>query len=118
MADPTENDMMKAMVLDAMMKSLDQKKRDELIRLALEALIRPTSTGYGYGAKESSALQDAFDLAITSMARDVVKDLLGTMEVKDRIRSICVKAFEKMTLNEDRIAIEMASVISRAMVEK
>lgn len=109
------DDATKALVLDAMMKSLDQAKRDELIRRALEALVTPQHV---HGSRRNSALEDAFQYAINGMAREIVREMLEQDDVKQRVREIVAKAFEKFTTDGDRIATAMANAFVTAMTSE
>jgi hypothetical protein len=112
--DISTNDALKALVLTSMMQVLDAKTKETMIRTALETLVTPPkSNTYGYTPK--SPLQDAFDCSLNAMAREVVKEMLETMEAKQRVRDVCARAFEKMVVEGDRLAEAMASALSSAM---
>lgn len=112
-----DSDMLKALVLEAMMKSLDEKKREELLRGALETLITPVGRNV-YGARATSPLEDAFDHAISGLARTIVREMLDTDEVKDRVRAIAQTAFQKMASDQERIATAMADALVTAMTRR
>lgn len=101
---------MNALVATAMMQALDQQKRDELIRRAIETLLTPASSNYGRG---KSPLQDAFDMAVQSTAREIISEMLTTENVRDQIRTMCGKAFQAMATDDG----ELASGMARAIVD-
>ena len=111
MADETLN----ALVTEAMFRALDEKKREELIKTALATLITPRTQGYGQ--QTTTPIQDAFDMAIHAVARDIVAKMIKTDEAQDAIRKIASAAFEKMLIDKERLATEMANAMVQAIVK-
>jgi hypothetical protein len=113
----TEQDATRALVVAAMMQALDQKKRDELIGKALEALVAPSSTNYGYGSNRPgpSELENAFRDAMRNLAQKIVAEMVNTDDVRAKIRDVAAAAFEKMVSNKDALAEKMAAAIVEAM---
>lgn len=111
----TEQDATKALVVAAMMQALDQKKRDELIAKALEALVAPGES-YGYASrKQPSTLERAFEGAVAQMARQIVEEMVNTDDIRTRIRALIASAFEKMLSDNDNLSTKMADAIVSAM---
>jgi hypothetical protein len=109
MPDETLN----ALVTEAMFRALDEKKREELIKAALEALIKPVQQG-GCGSRMTTPIQDAFERAIREVAHNIVCEMCKTDEAQDAIREV---VFEKMLTDKDRLASEMTSAMIAAITK-
>jgi len=112
MPDETLN----ALVTEAMFRALDEKKREELIKAALEALVKPVKQG-GYGSRMTTPIQDAFESAIREVAHNIVCAMCKTDEAQDAIRGVVGAAFEKMLTDKDRLASEMTSAMIAAITK-
>jgi len=112
----TEDTAMKALVIEAMYKALDDKKREELIKAALESLVRPKDLG-GYGQRGKSDLELAFEIAVSDLAREIVREMIATDAIRQRVRELATAAFEKMLTNRDALANEMASALVAAITK-
>jgi len=113
----TEDTAMKALVIEAMYKALDDKKREELIKIALESLVAPKqSGGYGY-SQGKTEIQLAFELAVSDLAREIVREMIATDAIRQRVRELATAAFEKMLTNRDALANEMASALVSAITK-
>ena len=113
-----EAEAMKAIVVEALYKGLDEKKREELIKGALAHLIQPQGSGSGsYGTYgRTSPLQDAWNMAASQVARDVVRDEVNNNpEVRGKIAEIFTKAWTKALANEDAVVDKVAEGIISAM---
>lgn len=115
MADDTA---MKALVIEAMYKSLDEDKRAALIRGAIETLLTPKDSGFGYRSR-SSPLQAAFDDAIQQVARELVFDTVRAEgPIRERLKELCGQALGRLVLaDEGVLATELSTAIVRAMRE-
>jgi len=113
----TEDTTMKALVVEAMYKALDDKKKEELIRAALAALVAPKQSGtYGY-SQGKTEIHLAFEGAVLDLAREVVREMIATDEIRARMRELAAAAFEKMLTNRDALANEMASALVGAITK-
>lgn len=112
MADETLN----ALVTEAMFRALDEKKREELIKGALATLITPKQGPYG-SRVSSTPIQDAFDYAIHSMAREMVITMIKTPEAQEAISKVVTAAFHKMVEDTDRLAAAMATAMVDAFTK-
>jgi len=108
---------MKALVVEAMFKSLDEGKREALIKGAIAALITPTNKGHGYYGPNKSPLEDAFNDAIQQVARELVFETVRAEgPIRDRLKALCAAALEKLVLtDEGQLATELATAIVRAI---
>lgn len=112
---PNPNDALNALVLTAMMQALTQQSRDELIRKALEALIKPKGEQqYGRPAP-TSPLEDAFNHAVWEVARKIVGEMVQGEEIRTKIRDLVTKAVEKAMATEDEITSRMANALAGAL---
>ncbi len=107
------NDALHALVATAMMQALDQAKRDELIRTALEHLITPLRSNAYQTA--TSPLQDAFNSAVRETARAIIEEMLTTEKVRVQIRTLAARAFEKMATDNGDLAGRMAEALAGAL---
>lgn len=110
----TEQDATEALVVAAMMQALDQKKRDELIAKALEALVATPMNSYTR-RQDPSPLDEAFQSAVRSVANQIVKEMVDTDDIRTRIRALIASAFEKMLSDNDNLSTKMAEAIVSAM---
>jgi hypothetical protein len=110
------DDTLNALVTEAMFRALDEKKREELIKEALKTLITPVQRG-SYHGPATSPIQDAFHDAINAVARDVVREMCKSDEAQDAIREVVGTAFEKMLIDKERLATEMASAMVAAITK-
>lgn len=112
---PTPNDALNALVLTAMMQALSQQSRDELIRKALETLIKPKGEPQYGRPPPTSPLQDAFDYAVYQVAREIVGEMVQGEEIRTKIRELCSKAVEKAMANSEDITNRMANALAGAL---
>ncbi len=118
MPAPTDNPL-NALVITAMMQALDEQKRDQLIRKALEALIAPSAPSYGSSRPDPSELETAFNLAVFNTAREVVKEMLDTDEIRAKVRDLAARAFDKMIgADTEALAESMANTFVYAMTKR
>lgn len=107
------DEMLNALVTEAMFRALDEKKREELIKSALAALVKPSTGGYGH--RSTTPIEDAFERAIREVAYDVVRELCKTKEALRAIEAVATEAFKKMLTDKDRLATSMADAIVVAL---
>ncbi len=105
---------LRALVVEAMFKSLDEKKREALIKGALENLIAPTQ-GSGYNYDRRSALEVAYDSAVQGVAREEVeKHFRENGKIREMIQGLVIKGFEKIVGNETAYS-ELVDSIARSI---
>jgi len=113
----TDDTAMKARVIEAMYKSLDDQKREHLIKNAIAALLEEKPSGHGvYGAR-TSPLRDAFNDAIQQVAREVVfEQVRAPGPIRERIEKLCGDALGKLVLADDSLlATEFATALVRTL---
>lgn len=90
-----ESETIKTLVTDAMFKTLDQAKRDELIRAALASILKEDfSRLHGH---TDSPLSQAFQDAANQVCREIVREKLEKdPEFVKQIRGVIDDAFENV----------------------
>jgi hypothetical protein len=108
---------MKALVIEAMYKSLDADKREALIRSAIATLLSPSTKGHGYYGSQTTLLQDAFNDAIQQVARELVfEEVRKEGPIRERIRALCGEAMGRLVLADDgALATELSTALVRAL---
>lgn len=118
MADSDTDTAMKALVIEAMYKSLDQKTREDLIKSAIATLLTPSPPDHGiYGHRPTSPLQKAFNDAIQQVARDLVFETVRAEgPIREQIKTLCGEALGRLVLADDNLlATELSTAIVRAI---
>lgn len=112
----SDDSAMKVLVIEAMYKSIDEQKREALIKGAIETLLTAKADAYGY-RKSSSPLQDAFDQAIQQVARElVIETVRAEGPIRERIKALCGEALGRLLLADDStLATEIAGAIARSI---
>lgn len=102
-------DDVKALVSEAILKTLDDEKRATLIKDAIAHLLTPP-TGGGYGYDKTTPLQSAFRVAVEHTARRLCLEMLEQDEgLKGQIRALLTEAMEKaMTTQREKVVNDMA----------
>lgn len=95
---------LKSVVSEAIMNSLSLEQRNVLIQNAISYLLTPTSNSL-YDQKKSP-MQEAFNNAISQVAREVVtEEMKSNSEIKLKIKELMANAIEKMFEPEAQNAI-------------
>lgn len=109
-----ENEALRALVTDALFNGIEQKKRDELLKAALSSLLEEKRNS-SFGTNKSD-LQRAFDEALYTVARDIVKEhIIANPKMRNQIREVVVEAFDAVMKDEHRT--ELVSSIAGAIQE-
>lgn len=105
---------MKGLVSEAIFQSLDEQKREALIRSALEALLLPNAEGYGRG---KSPLQAAFEQALYRKANEIAADALSNRpEITKAVDDLVMDALRKfMGEKRDEMIEQIADGIRKAI---
>lgn len=112
-----EDTAMKALVIEAMYKSLDEGKRETLIKGAIATLLTVKESGSAYYRDRASPLQAAFDDAIQQVARELVFETVRAEgPIRERIKALCGEALGRLVLaDEGGLATELATAIVRSL---
>lgn len=96
-------DALRILVTEAIYKGIEEKKRDELLKGAIESLLAPQNTGSSsYYADKRSTLQKAYDDAIAGIAREEVKKvLIENRGIREKIEGVILQSFDKVLANTD-----------------
>lgn len=89
-------DAIKDYVQAAILQSITDDHRDQIMAQAIQYLMTPAkSSGFG---TQPSPLQQAFDGAVSQVAYSVVRELFETNStLRDRVRDAAAKAISEMT---------------------
>ncbi len=98
----------------AIMGLLTPDLRAELIRQAISRLLAPSTDSWNRGKSE---LEQAFDLAIVGVARDVVKNIVATdAAVLAQMKTLIEGAVQKMvSLDVDKMTERMADAFIHSL---
>jgi len=100
----SENEALQALVTEAIYKHLDEKKREELIKSAITALLEIKRKSPYEPAK--STLQECFESAVNQVARAVVGEkILKDERIKAEIAKVVNEGFEKVMSGEHRAVL-------------
>ena len=98
-----DQEMLSAVVSGAIVNAIDENKRDSLIQGAIKALLTPPESRGYYGTRETP-IEQAFNEAVRSIARQVAEQMLSKDEsVLTRLRELLSQAVEKV-MNDNREA--------------
>ncbi len=92
-----ENDGIKAIVADAIFKTMDVDTREKLIKDALASLLEVKESAWG----SKSALQEAFDMGLRQAAIEIIREKMKDGETRAKVRVLVDEAFNK-ALDSDR----------------
>lgn len=92
-----DGDALKVVAAQAILDQLTPEKKEDLIRQSIVNLITPEKrSSYQFGAPTSTALQDAFDHAVSQIAQEVLKEALQEdSDVMNKIHSVIQKGIEE-----------------------
>ena len=94
-----DGDALKVVAAQAILDQLTPEKKEDLIRQSVIHLITPEAGRRGgYGQATSTVLQDAFDMAVAEIAREVLKEKLtedteSMKKIRDVIATGIMEAF-------------------------
>ena len=100
----------------AIMQTLDENKRNELIKGAIQALMSKKNDSYS----SKTMLQDAFEWALRDVAQQQIKDFLSTDKtVTDAITNLIKDAVTKITTDSrDKTVSKIAEQIISGLYDK
>lgn len=105
---------LKSIVAEAIMASLDDKKREALISGAISHLLTPNTERYG---SQKSPLDDAFRYAVQQVAQKIATEMIANDEVvKTKIRTLLNEAMLRvMETNREATINKLANAITEGM---
>jgi hypothetical protein len=111
-----DNDLLKSVVSEAIVKSLDEEKRNALIQGAIQALLTPQQTSGYYGRKETP-VEQAFNEAVRNVAHKVAEEMLaGDERVRARLKELMNAALVKvMDDNREATVTKIADALAAGM---
>lgn len=112
-----DNEQMHALVSEAILRSLDEKKRDALIQATLEHLLKPNKQSY-YSNK--SPIEDLFLQAAERVAREVMTEMVRSdPRITAKIRELFVAGYERMLAGGEGVLINrIADSFARALANE
>ncbi len=105
---------LRKLVSEAILRSLDEKKREAMISEAIKVLLTADTSRYSSGR---SPLQDAFNSAVRIFAEEEVrKSLQSDPAVSEKIKGLIADAWTKFLDGEkrDELVSEIAEKIARS----
>lgn len=112
-----EDEMLKSIVSEAILKSFDDQKRDALVQGAIKHLLTPPQKDrYSYG-EPKSPLQEAFEYGIRNVSIRICGEILENDEnVKEKIRGLLNDAMVRLTeTNREKTVEKLADAIAAGM---
>ncbi len=104
-----DQELVKSVVSEAILKSLDDQKREAMIQGAIKHLITPSSDRYGYGQK-LTPVEEAFREAVRTVCAKLAQDLIENNEdVKTRIRDLLTESMERVLTSNREVTIARVS---------
>lgn len=105
------------LVSEALLRQLDEQKRDELLKGAIAHLITPVKGQGLYGRDEPSPLARAFNGAVEHAAQSIVRETLANDEAfKAQIRGLITDAVVTLeTDNREARVRKLADAIARGL---
>lgn len=107
---------LRELLAQAVLASLDEVKRDMLIKGAIEFLVtKDTSGGYGYNRK--SPIEDAFNYAVRDVAQKTANDMLtNDSGLQEKLRELVNEALVRlMETNREKTVEKIADAIAAGM---
>lgn len=80
-----DSESIRAVVAKGLLDSLTTEAREVMVASAIEYLLTEQSDGYGRTKEGSSPIHNAFRIAVGEVARDVVRDLVHSEDLKGKI---------------------------------
>jgi hypothetical protein len=102
------DDQLRAVIAGAVLQTLTPENRETILAAAVANLLTPQKESWQRQA--SSPLQDAFNAAITNVAREICHAMVKEDEtIRAQIRGLIAKAVEKAFADPDAIADRLAN---------
>lgn len=109
------DEQLRAAVAGAIIQTLTQEKREELISHAVQALLTPPPTRNSWDKPLPSPIQQAFDVAVENVAREVAKEQVRSdPALRARLAELITKAVERL-MNSDEVLDRLAQAFGAAI---
>lgn len=109
-----DNDQLKAVISEAILRNFDEQKRDALIQGAITHLLTPERPGYG--GKAESPIERAFRDALRWQAEALARDMISNDEtIKAKLKGLIVDAMERVFANPDGLTKRIADAVERGL---
>lgn len=109
------SDQLRDLTSTAILQAITDQQRAALIQAALTYLLTPREGAYG--RKPLSPIQEAFNLAVEGLARDLVRDELRTNPaITEQIHALIVDAVDRLMADRAAVVDRMADSLSRALL--
>lgn len=111
-----DEQMMRGLVSEALLKSLDEKQRELLISGAIQLLLTPEKPAYGGGRAESE-MEKAFRFSVSNVAQRIVSERLADdVEFKVKINALLNEALVLvMETNRETTVKQIAEAITKGL---
>lgn len=106
---------LRELLAQAVLASLDDAKRDILIKGAIEFLVTKETTGYGHNRR--SPIEDAFNYAVRDVAQKTANDMLtNDSGLQEKLRALVNEALTRlMDTNRAKTVEKIADAIAAGM---
>lgn len=113
--DLTDSDGLKSIMSEAILRAVDEKTRDTLIKQAITYLLAPGEPIYQGGKKRPSPLEESYKYAVESYARRMAHELLEQDEgVKAQVKGLLQEAMERAFVTHREATVER---VAKALAE-
>lgn len=109
-------ELVKTVVAEAILKSLDEQKREVLIKAALTNLLAPSDGRYG----SPDNITSAFNYAVRDVAQKIASEMLLSDEsVKEKIRGLINEATTRLfETNREQTVTKLADAIAQGLAPR
>ncbi len=115
--DLTNSEELKGIMSEAILRAVDEKTRDALIKQAITHLLAPGEPVYQGGKRRLSPLEEAYQWAVESYAKRVAHELLEQDEaVKAQVKGLLTEAMERAFVKHREATVErVANAIAEGL---
>ena len=113
--DLTNSDELKSIMSEAILRAVDEKTRDALIKQAIAYLLAPQEPAYRGAERRPSPLEEAYKWAVESYAKRMAHELLEQDEgVKGQVKGLLQEAMERAFVKHREATVER---VAKAIAE-
>lgn len=108
------DDQLAGFVSAAILGAVSEAQRDELIKDAIRFLLTPSDKSRGYGYTRRTPLQDAFDIAVEGVCREMVKEMFQKDEaVRREIKKVITEGYQRALADHEPLISAIAASIAK-----